>query len=106
MAFRCGKFVPIQAAPSLPVLGFALALSLVTGALFGIAPAWLATHADPVEALRGANRSTQDHASWSQKTLVVVQATLSVVLLSGAGLLTRSLKICSIRILGTKPTIA
>ena len=57
----------------------------------GTAPAWLATHADPAEALRGANRSTRDHASWSQKTLVIVQATLSIVLLSGAGLLTRSL---------------
>ncbi|MGC2619777.1 MAG: ABC transporter permease [Acidobacteriaceae bacterium] len=91
IAFRGAHFVPIQATPSLPVLGFAFGLSLVTGALFGIAPAWLATHADPVEALRGANRSTRDHASWGQKTLVVVQATLSVVLLSGAGLLARSL---------------
>jgi predicted permease len=91
LAFHGAKYVPIDAAPSLPVLGFAFALSLVTGALFGMAPAWLATHADPAEALRGANRSTRDHASWSQKTLVVVQATLSVVLLTGAGLLTRSL---------------
>ena len=91
IAFRGAHFVPIAATPSLPVLGFAFLLSLVTGALFGMAPAWLATHADPVEALRGANRSTRDHASWSQKTLVVVQATLSVVLLTGAGLLTRSL---------------
>ena len=91
IAFRGASFVPIAAAPSLPVLGFAFLLSLVTGAVFGMAPAWLATHADPVEALRGANRSTRDHASWSQKTLVVVQATLSVVLLTGAGLLTRSL---------------
>ncbi|HEX4008040.1 MAG TPA: ABC transporter permease [Acidobacteriaceae bacterium] len=91
IAFRGAHFVPIAATPSLPVLGFAFLLSLVTGALFGMAPAWLATHADPAEALRGANRSTRDHASWSQKTLVVVQATLSVVLLTGAGLLTRSL---------------
>jgi predicted permease len=91
MSFRGAKFVPIDAAPSLPVLGFAFALSLLTGALFGMAPAWLATHADPAEALRGANRSTRDHASWSHQTLVVVQATLSVVLLTGAGLLTRSL---------------
>ena len=91
LAFRGAHYVPIAATPSLPVLAFAFALSLVTGAIFGTAPAWLATHADPVEALRGANRSTRDHASWSQKTLVVVQATLSVVLLTGAGLLTRSL---------------
>ncbi len=75
----------------MPVLAFAFALSLVTGMLFGTAPAWLASHADPAEALRGANRSTRDRASFSQKILVIVQATLSVVLLAGAGLLTRSL---------------
>ena len=91
LAFHGAKFVPIAATPSLPVLAFAFVLSLVTGAIFGTAPAWLATHADPAEALRGANRSTRDHASWSQKSLVIVQATLSVVLLTGAGLLTRSL---------------
>jgi len=91
LAFHGAKFVPIAATPSLPVLAFAFVLSLVIGAIFGTAPAWLATHADPVEALRGANRSTRDHASWSQKSLVIVQATLSVVLLTGAGLLTRSL---------------
>jgi predicted permease len=92
LAFHGAKYVPIDATPSLPVLGFAFLLSLVTGMLFGTAPAWLATHADPAEALRGANRSTKDRSSFSQKALVVVQATLSVVLLTGAGLLTRSLQ--------------
>jgi predicted permease len=92
LAFHGAKYVPIDAAPSLPVLGFAFLLSLVTGALFGTAPAWIASHADPAEALRGANRSTKDRSSFSQKALVVVQATLSVVLLTGAGLLTRSLQ--------------
>jgi len=91
LAFHGAKFVPIHAAPYLPVLTFAFALSLVTGALFGTAPAWLATHADPAEALRGANRSTRDRSSFSQKILVIVQATLSVGLLTIAGLLTRSL---------------
>jgi len=64
---------------------------LMTGLLFGTAPAWLSAHAQPAEALRGANRSTRDGSSLSQKALVVVQATLSLVLLAGAGLLTRSL---------------
>jgi predicted permease len=91
LAFHGAKFVPIDAAPSLPVLAFAFGLSLITGAIFGTAPAWLTSHADPADALRGANRSTRDTSSLSQKILVVVQATLSVVLLAGAGLLTRSL---------------
>src|SRR5262249_4644654 len=60
--------------------------------VFGTAPAWFTSHADPAEALRGANRTTRDNTSMSQKVLVVVQATLSVILLAGAGLLTRSLQ--------------
>ena len=92
LAFHGAHYVPIDAAPSLPVLAFAFALSLLTGVLFGTAPAWLTSHADPAEALRGANRSTRDRSSLSQKILVIVQATLSVVLLAGAGLLTRSLQ--------------
>jgi predicted permease len=92
LAFHSARFVPIDATPSLPILAFAFALSLLTGVLFGTAPAWLTSHADPAEALRGANRSTRDSASLPQKALVVVQATLSIVLLAGAGLLTRSLQ--------------
>jgi predicted permease len=83
--------VPINASPSLPVLGFALAVSFLTGILFGVAPAWLTVHSNPVEALRGANRSTDNHDGWAQKSLVVLQAALSLVLLCAAGLLTRSL---------------
>jgi predicted permease len=92
LAFHSAHFVPISARPSLPVLAFAFGVSLVTGLLFGTAPAILASRANPAEALRGANRSTRDGTSFSQKALVVLQATLSVVLLSGAGLLTRSLQ--------------
>jgi predicted permease len=91
LTFHSAHMAPISATPSLMVLGFAFGVSLITGVLFGVAPAWFTSRADPAEALRGANRSTQDHASFSQKGLVVAQATLSVVLLAGAGLLTRSL---------------
>jgi putative ABC transport system permease protein len=90
LAFRSDP-VPIPAGPSLPVLGFALVVSLLTGVLFGVGPAWLTSKTNPVEALRGANRSTADHGGWGQKSLVVVQAALSLVLLCAAGLLTRSL---------------
>ncbi|HZP23336.1 MAG TPA: ABC transporter permease [Terriglobales bacterium] len=91
LAFRSARYVPIDATPSLPALAFAFGLSLLTGIIFGTAPAWFTSHAEPAEALRGANRTTRDSTSLSQKSLVVVQATLSVVLLAGAGLLTRSL---------------
>jgi predicted permease len=92
LAFHSAHYVPIDATPSIPVMAFAFGLSLVTGVLFGTAPAWFTSHGNPVEALRGANRSTRDSATLPQKILVMVQATLSIVLLAGAGLLTRSLR--------------
>jgi predicted permease len=91
LAFHSSHFLPISAAPSLVVLAFAFALALVTGMIFGSAPAWLATHADPAEALRGSGRSTMDRSSFARKALLVVQATLSVVLVAGATMLARSL---------------
>ncbi|MEO8727508.1 MAG: ABC transporter permease [Acidobacteriaceae bacterium] len=103
LAFHSAHFVPIHATPSLPVLAFAFILSLLTGVLFGTAPAWLATHADPAEALRGANRSTRDSSSLPQKALVIVQATLSVVLLASAGMLTHSLRNMEHRDFGFAP---
>lgn len=83
---------PIDASPSLPVLGFAFAISLATGLAFGIGPAWMATRIDPIEALRGASRSTTRTASLPRKTLVVVQAALSLALLSASGLLATTLR--------------
>jgi predicted permease len=85
-------WVPIEASPSVPVLLFALGVSLLTGMLFGIAPAWTTSHAEPVEALRGANRSTAHSARWSQKALVVAQASISLVLISAAVMLAQSLR--------------
>lgn len=83
--------VPIDASPSMPVLLFALGVSLATGIAFGVAPAWMATRVDPIEALRGANRSTARTGSLPRKTLVVFQAALSLVLLSVSGLLATAL---------------
>ncbi len=91
LAFHEASYLPFRTDPSVPVLAFAFGLSLLTGIVFGAAPAWLATRRDPVEALRGANRSTRDRSTLPRKALLVLQATLSVVLVSGAVLLTRSL---------------
>jgi predicted permease len=91
LAFPEAPNLPVNSSPSLPVLGFAFLISLVTGVLFGTGPAWLASHAQPAEVLRGANRSTRDRSSLPQKALVVFQAALSLVLLAGAILMTKSL---------------
>jgi len=84
--------MPIDASPSMPVLLFACVTSLLTGLAFGIGPAWMATRVDPIDALRGANRSTTRAGSLPRKTLVVFQAALSLVLLSASGLLTTALQ--------------
>ena len=92
LAFRGASYVPIDARPSLPVLGFSILLSLMTGIVFGILPAWTASQSDPLDALRGAGRSTGDHASVLQKSLVVAQVAFSIALLIAAGLVTQSLR--------------
>jgi putative ABC transport system permease protein len=86
------NYVPIEATPSWPVLLFALGASLATGICFGVAPAWVTSRAEPIEAMRGANRSTVGKTSLPQKALVVTQAALSLVLLSAAVMLTQSLR--------------
>ena len=95
LAFQIGgpnNYVPIDATPSWPVLLFTLGISVLTGMIFGMAPAWMTSHADPVEALRGANRSLSGRRSWVQKSLVIAQAAMSLVLLSAAALLGKSLR--------------
>ncbi len=92
LAMRGTEVSPLSAAPSLPVLGFALLASVITGILFGIVPAWIGSRSSPVEALRGANRSTRDASALPQRILVIGQAALSLVLLSTAGLLLTSLR--------------
>jgi len=91
LAFPGADNVTIQASPSPAVIGFAFALSLATGILFGVAPAWMAAQARPADALRSGTRTTSGGASLLQRGLVVLQAALSLVLLVGAGLFSQSL---------------
>jgi predicted permease len=91
LAFAGAAFVPIETSPSPIVLAFAFGLALLTGILFGAAPAWFATRTDPIDALRGAGRSTADRSSLTRKALLIVQAAVSVVLVAGSMMLARSL---------------
>ena len=91
LAFHSAHFLPISPMPSLVVLAFACALALVSGVIFGAAPAWFATRTHPAEALRGSGRSTSDHSSFARKGLLIVQAAVSVVLVAGSTMLARSL---------------
>ncbi|HWA94032.1 MAG TPA: ABC transporter permease [Terracidiphilus sp.] len=91
LAFPGDQAVPINAAPSPLVVAFSFALALVTGILFGLAPAFIAARTHPAEALRSNARTTAQGASILQRSLVVVQAALSLVLLVVAGLFAQSL---------------
>ena len=91
LAFAGATTLPIDITPSPLVMAFAVGLALITGVLFGAAPAWFATRTNPIEALRATARSTGDGASFTRTALLVVQATLSVVLVAGSTMLGRSL---------------
>ena len=91
LAFSSAKFLPVSVLPSLTVIGFAFAASVATALIFGAAPAWFVTRTDPAEALRGLGRGGTDRSSSASKVLLIVQATLSVVLVAGATMLSRSL---------------
>jgi putative ABC transport system permease protein len=76
-----------------PVLAFTFALSVATGILSGLLPAWSMTKGDVNEALKqGLGRTDADGGtSKTRSALVVVEVALSLVLLIGAGLMLRSL---------------
>ncbi len=89
--------VPLNLAPDARVLIFSSAIALLTGVLFGLAPAWQGTRVEPVQALkasaRGLSAGSRVAAGWSFKqTLVASQVALSLVLLIGAGLFLRTLR--------------
>jgi predicted permease len=90
--------------PDLRVLGLTAALAVATGILFGLAPAFSATRKDLVSSLRlGKSRSGTSRRMGLGKLLVGVQVTLSVVLLTGAGLFLRSLQSAASLDLGIRP---
>ena len=84
----------------MPVLWFALAVSIFAGLLFGVAPALRASRVDPNESLKDVGRSTEGRARFAYRNLLVtVELALAFVLTMGAGLLSKSL----VRLLNVDP---
>jgi predicted permease len=83
----------LDVAPDARVLAFTLAVSVLTGLLFGLAPAWQATRLDLTASLKDQAGASAGRSSLAlNKLLVVVQVGLSLFLLIGAGLFVRSLR--------------
>jgi predicted permease len=80
----------IEVSFQLPVLAFALAVSVFTGLLAGAAPAWHAARVAPTVGLREGGRSTSFSAMRLRSGLVVAQVAVALVLLVGTGMLLRS----------------
>jgi predicted permease len=89
---RHAGFLPTDVDPSINwrVLAFTAAVSLLTGVLFGVVPAWRATRMDLTTSLKQGRRTT-GAVSRLSKGLIVAQVALSLLLLVGAGLFIRSL---------------
>jgi predicted permease len=91
LAFSGASTLPIGSAPSLPVLVFALLLSMLSGVVFGMVPAWVACRTDPASALQSGLRTVTSR-SRIRGALVTLQVAISVVLVTAAGLLALSLR--------------
>jgi putative ABC transport system permease protein len=92
------SFVPPQAIPPSIVLmldwrlaAFASVATLFTALLFGLAPAWQATRVPLIEAMHAGGRGSSDRAGRLRQTLVVVEIAVALLLMTGAGLMVRTL---------------
>jgi len=82
----------LDLSPDVRVLGFTAGVAILTGVLFGLAPAWHATREDPNSALQQSSRTLGHGTGTLGKSLIVIQVALSIVLLAGAGLFIRTLE--------------
>ena len=91
--------IALDLTPSPRILAFTMAVTCLTGLVFGLAPAWRAARVDLVPALKGL-RGSLTGSRKLDRALLIVQVALSLVLLVGAGLLAKSVQ----RLGGGDPT--
>src|SRR6266480_1303410 len=87
-----GKQVPVSLdlSPDLHILSLTISVAILTGVLFGLAPAWRSSREDPATMLQQNARSLSSGAGNLGKALITTQVALSLILLVGAGLFVRS----------------
>jgi predicted permease len=85
------RILTVSTSPDGRVLAFTLAVSAVTGVLFGVAPAWQSAAPAIAANLQSEAPSARGGRSRLRRVLVVSQVALSLVLLIGAGLFVRTL---------------
>jgi len=86
---RSDRVVTLDLSLDMRVLSFTILISVITGLLFGLAPAWRAGHLDPQAAMKAQSRGlAEGHSRFNAgKALVAAQVALSLVLVAAAGLL-------------------
>jgi predicted permease len=82
--------VTLDLRPDLRVFGVTMAAAILTGVLFGLAPAWRSARQDPAAVLQHNTRSLGGGGNRMSQALIVAQVSLSLILLLGAGLLVKS----------------
>ncbi len=87
-----------------PIFAFAAAISVLTGIIFGLAPAWQATHVQMSPSLKDSGQTiTNRRRGLAGKTIVTAQVALSMLLVVGAGLFVRTLMQLTRTPLGFQP---
>ena len=82
--------VTLDLSPDWRVLSLTASVAILTGILFGLAPAWRCSREDPASVLQQTARSLAGSTGKLGKALIVTQVALSLMVLLGAGLLVRS----------------
>jgi len=84
--------MPLDVRPDWRIFAFTSVVSLLTGILFGLAPALRGTRVDPGPAMKEGARNATQSSRVLDRLLVITQVALSVVLITGAGLFVRTLQ--------------
>ena len=92
LTFGRGSWIAAETSLSWPMLGYCATVALLSGICVGTVPAWVSSRTSPMDALRTSGRSRGERRATLRKSLVVAQIAVSLSLLAGATLLTRSLQ--------------